>query len=132
MSSIRLSQKHGVNPSLEQCFFCGKDKGLILFGRLPEDKEAPRKVCMNHEPCDECAGHMKKGIILVSVADSAADDDPNPYRTGCMAVVTENAIRRMVNPPELVEEICRTRFLFIHDAAWKYLRLPTPEATAEA
>ena len=52
--SITISKKHGVNPSINTCFWCGGDKNIILFGKLPNDAEAPRNVCMDYQPCDKC------------------------------------------------------------------------------
>jgi hypothetical protein len=71
--SIKLSEKHGVNPSIEQCFVCMKDVGVVLFGKVKGDQEAPRRVCFgpNSEPCDECKGYMKQGVILISVREPA-------------------------------------------------------------
>lgn len=46
MSSIKISPKHGVNPTIPVCFFCGKPKNEIaLMGRMggKEDIEAPTK-----------------------------------------------------------------------------------------
>ncbi len=115
---IRISKKYGVNPSIEQCFVCGKDKGVILFGRLPKDKEAPREVCINAEPCDECQKLMEQGIILISVIDG--ESGANPYRTGGWAVVKEEALLRAVKDPKLLEK----RIMFVPDKAWEMLGLP--------
>lgn len=30
MGGIRVSKKHGVNPSLEQCFICMKEVGVSI------------------------------------------------------------------------------------------------------
>ena len=80
--SIQLSPQHGVNPSVEQCFVCMKDVGVVLFGRMRGDAEAPRKVCLpNREPCDECKGYMDQGVILISVDESKTDDPQNPWRS---------------------------------------------------
>lgn len=124
--SIRLSDRFGVNPSIETCFFCGKDKGLILFGKLKDDVEAPRQICMNHEPCDECVGFMKQGVILISVDESKTDDPQNPWRSGCGVVVSEDFIRRTVQP-ELAEQILKQRVSFVPDEAWDLLGLPRDE-----
>lgn len=35
--SIKLSPKHGVNPSVTHCECCGKEIGVALFGRLKGD-----------------------------------------------------------------------------------------------
>lgn len=35
--SITLHPKYGLNPTMSQCFFCGKSKDVLLFG-LPSRK----------------------------------------------------------------------------------------------
>lgn len=50
--NIKLSPKHGVNPSMLQCACCGKDMGLALFGRLKGDAEAPRII--KNDLCEDC------------------------------------------------------------------------------
>ena len=65
---IRLSQKHGVNPSLDTCFFCGEPKGIALFGKLKGDAEAPRSVLLNYEPCEKCKAVMAQGTTVISVS----------------------------------------------------------------
>lgn len=52
MSSIKISPKHGVNPTIPVCFFCGKPKNEIaLMGRMggKEDIEAPRNLVLDEE-----------------------------------------------------------------------------------
>ena len=54
-NSIRLSEKHGVTPTIPVCFGCGKQKNEIaLLGRLPNDAEAPMNMVLNYDPCEEC------------------------------------------------------------------------------
>lgn len=50
---IRISEKHGVNPSIECCLLCSKEMGIVLFGKLKGDAEAPKKVCTG-SVCDDC------------------------------------------------------------------------------
>ena len=128
---IFLSPQHGVNPSMMQCFYCMKDHGLVLFGRLRGDQEAPRQVCLDKEPCDECKKHMETGVILISVDASRSDDPQNPYRTGGWVVITEDAIRRIVKPKELSEDICRRRMAFVPDDAWDKIGLPRGEQSGK-
>lgn len=71
--NITLSREHGVNPGMLQCFFCMEASGVALYGRLPNDAEAPRMVCVDKVPCSKCADYMKQGIILVSVQDAAIE-----------------------------------------------------------
>jgi len=130
MTSIRISEKHGVNPSLSQCFFCMGDKNeLMLLGRLPGDVEAPRKAVYNHEPCDQCAKMMTMGVILISARDG--EQGNNPYRTGGWVVVKDEFITRNVTPPEHAERILKARMAFLPDAVWDALGLPRTEAETE-
>jgi len=77
--------------------------------------------------CQECRGWMKQGIVLISVRDDATDK-PNPedvYRTGCIAVVKDDAIKRMLGgSPELLQKALSRRMLFVHDGVWDKVGLP--------
>ena len=65
---IRLSPKHGVNLSVTHCEICGKEIGIALFGRLKDDKEAPRDVAMGL--CDDCQKVIDaEGLIIIEVKD---------------------------------------------------------------
>jgi len=98
--SIRLSEKHGVNPSVQKCFYCQKDVWVVLFGRLLGDAEAPRTVVMDHEPCDDCKEVMSRGVILISIDEKKSEGDmQNPYRTGGWCAVSDDLIRRLITPP---------------------------------
>jgi hypothetical protein len=120
--SIILSQKFGVNPSMSQCYFCGEVKEIVLTGKLPQDKEAPREAVWNEEPCKNCAEYMKRGVILISVREG--EEGRNPYRTGGWVVVTDDYIRRALQPPAVVEEVLKKRMCFVLDNTWKLLGLP--------
>ena len=94
--SIRLSEKHGVNPSMEICFFCNEAKGIVLFGKLRNDIEAPREVLINYEPCDKCKEKFKDGVIVVAVTTEqqhknqpsiTTHNDEELYPTGAYVVV---------------------------------------------
>lgn len=127
MGSLTLSPKHGVNPSVEICFYCGEGKGVILFGKLKgwSDREAPSQVCLDHEPCDKCRSFMEQGIICIGVDEAMSNGDTkNPYRDGNWCVITEEAIRRAISTPELIEDIVKRRCAFIPSEAWTLLGLP--------
>ena len=68
--SIKLSEKHGVNPSLTVCFWCGEHTGIALLVRLPGDKEAPKEIIADYEPCDKCKEQWNKGIPIIEVSAS--------------------------------------------------------------
>ena len=131
---IQLSEKHGVNPSVEQCFFCMKDVGVVLFGRLKPrphnfDPEAPRQVCFGPDsrPCDECIGYMEQGIILISVDEEKTDDVNNPWRSGGWCVVKEEAIKRMKFNEEEEKRILDRRVAWLTDEVWEIFGLPRGE-----
>jgi len=121
---MKISEKHGVNPSLMVCYFCQKEYGVALLGRLPGDAVAPRSACYNREPCPECQQHMTNGIILISVDETKTKDQNNPWRTGGWCVVREDAIRRIVRPKELLDNILKHRVAFLPDDVWDQLGLP--------
>jgi len=122
--SIRISKKHGVNPTIPHCFFCQKPKNeVILAGKLPGDEEAPRGAVWDRNPCDECRHHMETGIIFISVKPDEKTTD-NPYRTGGWVVIKEEAVRRIVKPATLADDICKKRVAFVPDDAWDMIGLP--------
>lgn len=104
--SIRLSEKHGVNPSLINCFFCGESKGIALMGKLKGDAEAPRSCVMDYEPCDKCKAMFDQGVLLIGVTTTQPSDGRPPltaqggesvYPTGVHAVITTDAASRLFN-----------------------------------
>ena len=131
MSRVILSPRHGVNPSVECCFYCGKDRGVALLGRLPGDQEAPRRIVIDREPCDECKGYMEKGVILISVDEKLSDDKTNPWRTGGWCVVKDDFIERVVSDGALKDSILKKRVAFLPDDAWDHLGLPRGEKAKE-
>ena len=61
--SIRLSEKHGVNPSITICPVCYKDTGIAILGRLKGDNEAPRKII--GDVCDDCISKLGNDKIYI-------------------------------------------------------------------
>jgi hypothetical protein len=124
MSGVRLSKKHGLNPSIKQCYFCGEGDEIILFGSaFPGGEAAPHQAVYDKQPCQKCANLMKQGIMLIQVRDGESGE--NPYRTGMLCVVKDAAIREIVQPEELAEDICKKRMCFVPVAAWTQLGLPS-------
>lgn len=60
---IRVSEKHGVNPSITICPICGKETGIALLGKLKGDKEAPMR--MLSDPCDDCISKLGNDKIYI-------------------------------------------------------------------
>lgn len=104
--SIKLSEKHGVNPTMCQCFFCGEVKEIALLGKLKGDVEAPMYAVMDYEPCDKCKEKMNMGVTLIEVSDIQPSDGRPPlkaegnqlvYPLGNYVVITPEATNRVFN-----------------------------------
>ena len=99
---IKLSPKHGLNPTIPVCFFCGEDKNEIaLLGQIGdrrkgEDIEAPRKMILDFEPCEECQKKFAQGVLLIEVTTSpeyiGMPIAENAYPTGRYVVVRPKAL----------------------------------------
>lgn len=128
--NIRVSEKHGVNPSLGVCFWCGQEDGSVLMlGKLPGDKEAPRRTINGYEPCGECKKGMERGITFIQMSKVPLLDEQSTvgegYPTGRWVVVKEDAVKTIVQPPELLESLLKTRKAFVWVEDWKQMGLPT-------
>lgn len=94
MTDIKLSPNHGVNPSLDMCFWCGESKGILLLGQLENDVEAPREMLTSYEPCDKCAELFTQGVHIIEVTTNdndippiTSDGEVEYYPTGKYAVI---------------------------------------------
>lgn len=100
---VYISQKHGVNPSISRCFYCGKDKNeILLFGRLPNDVEAPMHSIINYEPCDACKELFKAGVLIIECTAEPQHTNQlaiqrGAYPTGNYVVITRDAAKRLFN-----------------------------------
>lgn len=68
MSGVRLSPRHGVNPTLAVCFWCGEERGdIALLGRIGgrEDRQAPHRAVVDFQPCEKCRTSMNSGFTLM-------------------------------------------------------------------
>jgi hypothetical protein len=115
-----------IGVALTKCFFCGENDRIVINTRLTErHAEAVDNMdgkVIDHEPCQKCKDLMKKGVMFISVKDGESGD--NPYRTGKICVIVDDAIRRMLKDPS---EVLRKRMAFIEETLWQRLGLPTPE-----
>lgn len=95
---IRLSKKYGLNPSMDTCFICGKETGIVIFGTSYKDEKgktarAPMRTCTGGL-CDDCKKIIDEGgIFFIAVKDE--ESGKNPYRTGQICALKEEAVQRM-------------------------------------
>lgn len=96
---IRLSKKHGVNPTMVICAWCHEQTGEIaLVGELPGDIEAPREMIVSYEPCDKCREKWDQGVACVEVDTKPTAINQPPihedlYPTGRCIVVNSERLK---------------------------------------
>ncbi len=124
--SIKLSPKHGLNPSMRICFWCGEEDGIALLGKLPGDKEAPRQVVVDYEPCPKCKEIFSKGIMVAGVVRKPMMENMEPigydgeyplYPDGSHFVASENWVRRLYdNDEDTLQAILHCRNMLMDSA----------------
>lgn len=104
---IEISPKHGLNPTIPVCFWCGKEKNEIaLLGRIREktqrnsDIEAPRRMVIDYEPCDECQKMWDSGVAVLEARETPTmpnqpEIQKGIYPTGRLVVVTVEGADRV-------------------------------------
>ena len=126
---VKLSPKHGVNPTIPICFWCGKEKNEVaLLGQInKEDSEAPRRVIMDYEPCEQCKELFSMGIHIIGVSTEPIvetmfpivnDDNIKLYPTGSMFVSTEEWVTSFLtanNQQSMLENVLSSRVLMLPD-----------------
>jgi len=115
-----------LGTAIPKCFFCGKDKNVILINKRLAANSAQQVNDMNgqiidKEPCEKCKGYMKMGIILIGVDEKKSTDVQNPYRTGQFVVVKDEVINDIVESIQLKNEIIDARMAFVPSEVLKML-----------
>jgi len=131
--SIKVSEKHGVNPSVDHCAICGEAYGVALFGRMKDDQEAPRSVCTGGL-CDRCQKAKDKGaVFFIEVAGEEGLE--SKQRTGRLVGVTEDCVRRVIQPKiqpkEMVEQVLEKGMCFVPVAVFEALGFGQAVSEAE-
>lgn len=103
-TGLKLSPKHGLNPTISVCFWCGEEKGEIaLLGHIGgkgEDIEASMRTVIDYEPCPHCLAKMDAGFTVVEATTSPNDTTGVPiqdgiYPTGRFVVIKPEAAHRI-------------------------------------
>lgn len=98
---IKISPKHGLNPTIPVCFWCGKQKNEIaLMGHMKDDIEAPKNMVLDYVPCEECQNHMAMGVAVLEASDHPNTEGQPPmqkgvYPTSRFVVVTTECADRV-------------------------------------
>lgn len=117
---IPISPKHGLNPCIPVCFYCGKQKSEIaLLGKLPGDAEAPHAAVIDYNPCDECKANWNMGVPLIRVSSRPAVKNQAAFKvqggqmvypTGQYTVMRQDAVKRIfemdaeIGSPVMIED----------------------------
>ena len=117
---IKVSEKHGINPTIPICFWCGEDKNeIVLLEKLPGDVEAPMHMWIpgDYEPCEKCAELRKQGIDIVEVNEKPVIGEPQqPYYgyfpTGRHFIIKDEAAKRIFLSP-MIEQLVEKRMGFV-------------------
>lgn len=109
---IKLSPKHGVNPCIPICCWCGKEKNeIVLLGKLKDDAEAPRNAVIDYEPCDECQVKFDLGVVFIEVTKNQPNKNVTPiqeqygiplYPTFRYSVIKLEAAKRLFRDESLI------------------------------
>ena len=127
--SIRVSEKHGVNPSVCKCFWCGKDKGVVLFGRMKDDAEAPRSCVVDYDPCDECVSLWSQGIVFFEAEYGGKSEHP-PFPgttfspTGRFVVVKREAVEDGMLTEPLRSQVLKAGRCVVEPAVFEMFHKP--------
>lgn len=119
MNYIRLHPKHGVNPTIPLCFWCGEGRNEVALLGAAYKGEAPHNLLLDYEPCDSCGEKMALGITLVEATQRPAFthqrviQEPDVYPTGKWWVMKEDAVKRIFTPGKTVEAMLEKRKAFI-------------------
>ena len=114
---MRLSNKHGLNPTIPLCPYCGKPKNEIMLTGYEGEKWAKRNghpdgqmpmyvlVEGDIQPCDDC---KKKGIAVVEVKG-----DADKELTGRRWLIKEEAIKKILADDPMLSSVLQKRIMLI-------------------
>lgn len=122
---------------MTRCFFCGEPDKILLAkhytrdGKPLHDLEPLNDKVVDMDPCNKCHGHMNQGIMFIEIDHDKSEKNwdlppderhlppekrhrwiPNPYRTGRIAVIKEEAVKRCLDE-ETVDYLLKERWMFI-------------------
>ena len=116
--SIRLSEKHGIQPTIPLCPICGEEKNEIALlgaagdklaeepghadGAMPMHAHIPGDL----EPCDKC---KERGVAIYVV-------NIGTNKVVSAMLVRDELITRLLKPGEQRDAVLKRRIMFIDEA----------------
>lgn len=120
--NIRLSDKHGVNPSVGLCFICGESHSVLLYGKLKGDAEAPRETV--HGFCKQCEDKITKEKKIACIQVTSDREEGETKRTGPVFFIHEDDWETLPVGKDLTENGKKARIVWIDKEAWEALFFP--------
>lgn len=117
--TIKLSKKHGLQPTIPLCMYCGKAKNLIALlgaegdklaksmGRPDGDMPKTAYIPGDIDPCDDC---KSKAVMFVEV-----DGSTNMKLTGRYWGVKRDRLPSILNDEALVQRGLETGVMLISE-----------------
>jgi hypothetical protein len=120
-------------PALTKCYFCGGPGAILIATKDRVDVARYHGQIVDMSPCSRCQEHMKIGVILISIRDGEAAKGeeasrqnpraiPNPYRTGRVCVIRNEAAERLFKPDH---PALKLKWCFVEDGGWQKMGLLT-------
>lgn len=125
---MKLSEKHGLNPAICCCYFCGRPKNKIVLTGAQGDRWAKKNGYPNGEmpmfimlagdiePCDKC---KERGIAIAEV-----ESDENRKLTFRRWLVKEEIIRKLLEHSPMISRVLKSRVMVIPKALSQTIGLP--------
>lgn len=113
-NSIRLHPKHGLNPCLDLCFWCGEAKGLRLLGNSYKEMAPHDGLVFDYQPCENCLKAFDSGTALIEVVEGEGQPiQGNLVPTGRWWVIKPEAAeqvfgrseRKMLIEPQVAKKL---------------------------
>lgn len=122
-----MSLEKGNFVALTRCYFCGEADKILLHQRFGDMSKYDNQV-VDKEPCPKCADLMKKGVMFIEVREEPKNPEEEPYRTGRLWVLRDEAVSRIFRG-EVVDQALKRRAVFIPTvASFRVFGPPEPES----
>lgn len=112
MSSVKLHTNYGLNPTIPQCFWCGKDRNEVALLGASYKGEAPMHMIIDYEPCDTCREMMSSGIAFIEATEALGAEDRKKslhgfLPTGRWVVVRREAVEKWDLNPQIKDHVLK-------------------------
>lgn len=140
MSRIQLHPKHGLNPTMPVCFWCGQDKGEIALLGAKYKGEAPPKMVLDYMPCGACQTAQESGITCIEATTPNRTKNPPLANDGALSmtcptgrwvVVKREAFERFPVADQLKAQIMERGKCFLDPDTFNQLFAGVGESEAE-